>query len=150
MGSLWPTGISRLPNASAQVEKLEKEIQLTLPRSNDEILLLHNPKCSKSRATLALLEERGVAFETRLYLEDPLGQDELADLGQRLGKSALEFTRTGQTEFKDASLDTSSSADEILTAMAASPVLLERPILIRGTRAAIGRPPEDVLQLLDD
>jgi arsenate reductase len=150
LGSLWPTGISRLPSAPAQVKKLEKEIQLTLPNSNEEILLLHNPSCSKSRATLALLEERGIAFETRLYLENPLGQDELADLGQRLGKSALEFTRTGQAEFKDANLSASSSVDEIFTAMATSPILLERPILIRGTRAAIGRPPEDVLKLLDD
>jgi arsenate reductase len=149
LGSLRSTGISRLLNASAQVEKLEKEIQLTLPRSDDEILLLHNPKCSKSRATLGLLEERGVIFEIRLYLESPLGQGELAELGQRLGKSALEFTRAGQSEFKEANLEASSSADEIFAAVAASPILLERPILIRGARAAIGRPPENVLSLLD-
>ena len=122
---------------------------MALPTSDDEILLLHNPNCSKSRATLGLLEERGVTFETRHYLENPLGREELADLGQRLGRPALEFTRKGQSEFVDAGLDTSSSADEIFTAMVASPILLERPILIRGTRAAIGRPPEDVLQLLD-
>jgi arsenate reductase len=123
---------------------------VALPTSNDEILLLHNPNCSKSRATLGLLEERGVAFQTRLYLENPLGQEELADLGQRLGKPAVEFTRSKQAEFANASLDASSSEAEIFAAMAAEPILMERPILIRGKRAAIGRPPEDVLLLLDD
>jgi arsenate reductase len=123
---------------------------VVLPTSNDEILLLHNPKCSKSRATLGLLEERGVAFQTRLYLENPLGHEELADLGQRLGKRALEFTRSKQAEFANAALDASSSEAEIFAAMEAEPILMERPILIRGDRAAIGRPPEDVLLLLDD
>ena len=123
---------------------------MALPTSQDEILLLHNPKCSKSRATLGLLEERGVALQVRLYLEDPLAESELADLGQRLGKSVLEFTRTGQAEFADAGLGASSSPDEILAAVAATPILMERPILVRGGRAVIGRPPEDVLQLLDD
>lgn len=123
---------------------------MVLPTSNDEILLLHNPKCSKSRATLGLLEERGVAFQTRLYLENPLGHEELADLGQRLGKRALEFTRSKQAEFANAALDASSSEAEIFAAMEAEPILMERPILIRGDRAAIGRPPEDVLLLLDD
>lgn len=125
-------------------------MELKLPTSDDEILLLHNPKCSKSRATLGLLEERGVAFKTRLYLENPLGHKELADLGQRLGKSALEFTRSKQAEFANATLDASSSEAEIFAAMEAEPILMERPILIRGDRAAIGRPPEDVLLLLND
>ena len=124
---------------------------MALPTPQDEILLLlHNPRCSKSRATLGLLEERGIAVQIRLYLEDPLSEAELVDLGQRLGKSVLEFTRTGQTEFSEAGLDASSSEDVIRATMAATPILMERPILIRGGRAVIGRPPEDVLQLLDD
>lgn len=123
---------------------------MKLPTSQDEILFLHNPKCSKSRATLALIEERGAAFETRLYLEDPLAEEELAELGRRLGKSPIEFTRVGQAAFADAGLDASSPGDEILSAMARSPILMERPILVRGEHAKIGRPPEDVLQLLDD
>ena len=123
---------------------------MALPTTQDEILLLHNPNCSKSRATLALLEERDVAFQTRLYLDDPLGREELADLGELLGKSPLEFTRSKQSEYAEAGLDASSSGDEILVAMAAAPILMERPILVRGSRAAIGRPPENVLQLLGD
>ncbi|MFK7896523.1 MAG: arsenate reductase family protein [Myxococcota bacterium] len=120
-----------------------------LPNSSDAILLLHNPKCSKSRATHALLEERGVAFETRLYLDDPLTKAELADLGTRLGKSAIDFARTKQDEFKASGLGADASAEEIFSLMVASPIVMERPVVIRGDRAAIGRPPEDVLALLD-
>ena len=122
---------------------------MPLPTSPDQILLLHNPNCSKSRATLGLLEERALTFEIRLYLEDPLGSDELADLAERLGKSPLEFVRKGQAEFADAGLETSSSGEEVLEAMAATPILMERPILVRGNRAVVGRPPEDVFRLLD-
>lgn len=117
--------------------------------TDDSILLLHNPKCSKSRATLALLEQRGATFEIRLYLENPLGEDELRDLGRRLGRSAIEFTRTKQAEFAAAGLTRDSSGAEILAAIATTPILLERPIVVRGDRARIGRPPETVLELLD-
>lgn len=123
---------------------------MPLPSSEDEMLLLHNPKCSKSRATLALLEGEGAAFATRLYLEDPLDREELRDLGRRLGKSIIAFTRTKQAEFDSAGLSKESSEAAILDAMAANPILMERPVLIRGDRAAIGRPPEDVLALLAD
>jgi arsenate reductase (glutaredoxin) len=122
---------------------------MPLPTTSDEILLLHNPKCSKSRATLALLEGKGVTFETRLYLEVPLDQEELRDLGRRLGMDIIEFTRTKQNEFKEAGLSRESSEAAILDAIVATPILMERPVVIRGDRAAIGRPPEDVLSLLD-
>ena len=123
---------------------------MALPSSQDKILLLHNPNCSKSRATFDLLEARGVSFETRLYLDVPLAQDELVDLAGRLGRPAREWTRTNQAEFADSGLDDSSSADAIFAVMATTPILMERPILVRGARAAIGRPPENVLALLDD
>ena len=120
---------------------------MALP-SDDSILLLHNPKCSKSRATLALLEESGAAFETRLYLQEPLDEAELRDLGTRLGKSVVDYTRTKQAEFAEAGLSKDSAEDAIFGAMAKTPILMERPVVIRGARAAIGRPPEDVLALL--
>lgn len=120
---------------------------MALP-TDDTILLLHNPKCSKSRGTLALLEEKGASFETRLYLEEPLAEDELRDLAERLGRGVLDFTRTKQAEFAEAGLTKDSPEGEILAAMAKVPILMERPVVIRGTRAAIGRPPEDVLALL--
>lgn len=122
---------------------------MDLPKSEDEMLLLHNPKCSKSRATLALLEARGIAFDVRLYLEKPLSVEELGDLARRLDSPVIGFTRRGQSEFADAGLSGDSSDGEILAAMAATPILMERPILMRGKHAVIGRPPEDVLRLFD-
>jgi arsenate reductase len=121
-----------------------------LPRSRDEILLLHNPRCSKSRATRALLEERGVDFETRRYLEDPLDEDELVDLERRLGRPILEWTRAGEPAFSEAGLSPGADEADVRAAMARAPSLMERPIVVRGGRAAIGRPPESVLALLDD
>ena len=126
-----------------------KGIDVGLPNSEEEVLLLHNPKCSKSRATLALLEDRGVAYSTRLYLEDPLSRDELRDLGQRLGRSAIEFTRTGQGEFSEAGLTLASGEEDVLAAMAVRPILMERPVVVRGKRGVVGRPPEDVLVLFE-
>ena len=120
-----------------------------LPGSADEILMLHNPKCSKSRATLALLEERGVDFVTRLYLEDPLDPDELRELGKRLGRSVIDFTRAGQAEFAEAGLSKDSGENELVVSMAAAPILMERPVVVRGNRAAIGRPIEEVVALLE-
>lgn len=121
----------------------------SLPKDEKQAVLLHNPKCSKSRATLALLEERGLDFSVRLYLEDALDRSELDDLAGRLGKRPVEFARTGQAEFAEAGLTRDSDDGSILDAMATTPILVERPILIRGKQARIGRPPEDVLALLD-
>lgn len=120
---------------------------MSLP-DDDSLLLLHNPRCSKSRAALALLEERGVEFVLREYLKDPLSRAELESLAERLGRPPGEFVRRNESAFGEAGLDAKSTDDEILDAMAESPILMERPILVRGDRAAIGRPPEDVLALV--
>ncbi len=120
---------------------------MALP-TRDELTLLHNPRCSKSRAALALLEERGARFETRLYLEDPLSKDELAVLGERLGRPVGEWTRKNEAAFAEAGLGADSDPDAILDAMADRPILLERPILVSGTRAIVGRPPDDIVELL--
>ena len=114
----------------------------------DSLVLLHNPRCSKSRAAKALLEQRGVRFAERLYLDDPLTRAELASLRERLGRPAAEWVRKGEAAFATAGLDAGSGEAEILAAMAAHPILLERPILVRGPRAVVGRPPERVLELL--
>jgi len=114
----------------------------------DTILLLHNPKCSKSRAAKALLEERGAAFEVRTYLEEPLDRAELDELAGLLDRAPDEWVRSGQSEYGEAGLDASSSPDELLDAMVSHPILVERPIAIRGGRAVVGRPPENVLELL--
>ncbi len=120
---------------------------MSLP-DDDGLVLLHNPRCSKSRAAHAFLEERGVSFEARLYLDEPLAREELVELGTRLGKSVGEWTRRKEDAFGEAGLSAESDADAILEAMAAHPILMERPILVRRDRAIVGRPPEDILGLL--
>lgn len=120
---------------------------MTLPR-DDTPVLLHNPRCSKSRKLRELLEERGVAFQERLYLDQPLSRDELDDLAERLGRPAAEWVRKGEAAFGERGLGAGSSEAELLDAVAAEPILLERPILLRGERARVGRPPEDALELV--
>jgi arsenate reductase len=116
----------------------------------DELVLLHNPRCSKSRAARALLEARGVAFRERRYLEDPLSEDELRDLAARLGAPPAQWLRRGEDAYAQAGLADGAPDAAILRAMAAHPILIERPIAVRGARAVVGRPPERVLALLGD
>ncbi len=112
--------------------------------------LLHNPKCTKSRAAKALLEERKVDYEERHYLERPLSVAELAELRKRLDRPAREWVRTGEDAFKAAGLSKDAGDKEILAAMAKYPILIERPILILETKASVGRPTENIQSLLDE
>ena len=111
--------------------------------------IYHNPRCSKSRATLALLEERGVSPQIRLYLQDPPDAAELKGLLKKLGMPAAQLVRRGESEYRESGLGPDASENEILAAMAAHPKLIERPIVVRGRRAVLGRPPENVLALVD-
>ncbi|MCE0505171.1 arsenate reductase (glutaredoxin) [Roseivivax sp. GX 12232] len=110
----------------------------------------HNPRCSKSRAALALLEERGVALNLRRYLDTPPDQEELRALAAKLGRPVIEMVRVKEAGFKAAGLTRESGEDALFAAMAADPKLIERPVLIGQERAAIGRPPEAVLALIED
>ncbi len=120
-----------------------------LPSTDDSVLLLHNPHCSKSRATLALLEQNGIAFRERRYLERPLSVEELRELGRRLERPVREWVRTGEASFAAAGVSAGADEDALLAAIAKDPALLQRPIVVRGERARIGRPPADVLDLFD-
>ena len=113
-------------------------------------VLLHNPACSKCRASHALLTERGVDFLTREYLKEPLTRDELEELQTLLGAHPREWVRPGGVEWDQSGLTLSSEAGEILDAIADHPVLLQRPVLICDGRALIGRPPTALLELLED
>lgn len=108
----------------------------------------HNPRCSKSRATLALLHEHGIEPEVRLYLEDPPDPAELKDVLGRLGIGARELLRRGEDEYRELGLaDPALDEATLVRAMSGHPRLIERPIVLHGGKAAIGRPPESVLAL---
>ena len=112
--------------------------------------IYHNPRCSKSRATLALLEERGLAPQVVLYLDTPPDAATLADLIARLGLSnARQLLRQGEDEYQALGLaNPALSEAELVAAMVAHPRLIERPVVVHGPRAALGRPPENVLAIL--
>jgi arsenate reductase len=110
--------------------------------------IYHNPRCSKSRAALALLTERGVDFDVVDYLAAPPSRATLHDLQRKLGAPALAMVRTGEPEFR-AYAGRALSDDEIVTLLAEHPRLLQRPIVELGRHARIGRPPERVLELFE-
>lgn len=113
------------------------------------VTLWHNPRCSKSRQTLALLEQHGVTPEIRLYLEDVPSEAELRDVLKKLRfDSARQLMRTGEDAYKEQGLKHIDDEDALITAMAKTAKLIERPVAIHGERAALGRPPEDVLVIL--
>lgn len=107
----------------------------------------HNPRCSKSRATLALLQERDIAFTEVRYLETPPSRQRIAAVHALLGRPLIEMVRTGEAAFKEAGLTKDTADDALLDAMATHPKLIQRPIVVTDTAARIGRPPEDVLAL---
>jgi arsenate reductase len=113
-----------------------------------EFTIYHNPRCSKSRMTLALLEENSISPEVVLYLETPLGVNDINTLLGKLTLSASQLVRRGEADFKDAGLSKDSSDKDFVAAMAERPKLIERPIVVRGDRAVLGRPPENVLALI--
>ena len=114
-----------------------------------DLTLYHNPRCSKSRAVLELLEARGLTPNVRRYLDTPPSSDELRALLRQLGLPARQLLRSGEDEYQTLNLaDASLSEEQLLAAMAAHPKLIERPILIVGDRAVIGRPTEKLLELL--
>lgn len=113
------------------------------------ITILHNPRCSKSRQTLALLEEQGISPTVVEYLKTPLNRDDITSLFQKLGiESAHHMIRPKEAEFKEAGLSKASSNEEVFDALVSYPKLLERPVVINGNKAKIGRPPESVLDIL--
>lgn len=113
--------------------------------------IYHNPRCSKSRQTKALLDERGLSYETVLYLQTPPATDELANIAQLLGlKSVRDMMRKGEHAYTDLGLHAVNDEAALITAMAEHPKLIERPIVVHKSRAAIGRPPEAVLDILND
>ncbi|MBI3416786.1 MAG: arsenate reductase (glutaredoxin) [Verrucomicrobia bacterium] len=112
------------------------------------LTIYHNPKCSKSREVLALLRERGVEPVVVEYLKSPLTSAQLSLLLQMLGIKPHALLRTKEDEYREFNLSPASPEAEIINILAAHPVLMERPVVVVGKRAVIGRPPGKVLELL--
>ena len=111
------------------------------------VTIFHNPRCSKSRQTLELIREHGVEPQIIEYLDTPPTAAELKDVLGKLGKSAADIVR--KKEAKEEGIDVAAlDNDALITALAAHPRAIERPIVVKGDKAAMGRPPESVLEIL--
>lgn len=110
----------------------------------------HNPRCSKSRETKKLLEDKGVELDVRLYLEDPPSKALLKKTLKQLGMKPRDLLRKKEEAYAEAGLDDEKrSDDQVLEAMIEHPILIERPVVVVGDEAVLGRPPENVLALLE-
>jgi arsenate reductase len=115
----------------------------------NHITIWHNPRCSKSRVTLGLLQERGIDPVQVKYLENPPTDTEIRAAQIALKIPPIELMRRNEAAFKELKLSKESTDDELIAAMATHPILIERPIVFAGKKAVIGRPPENALRLLD-
>jgi len=114
-----------------------------------EVTIYHNPRCSKSRQTLALLEENGISPIIVNYLQTPPTHQQLDSILRGLEMQPRELMRKGEAQYKDLKLqDEALSRDQLINAMVQNPKLIERPIVVAGDEIIIGRPPENVLTIL--
>jgi len=109
--------------------------------------IYHNPNCSKSRATLALLRERDIDVEVIEYLKNPPSADEIRGLLTKLGLGAGGIVRSGEKPFQESGLALNSPADTLISLITKEPIVMQRPIVVTDKSARIGRPPEHVLEL---
>ena len=110
--------------------------------------IYHNPRCTKSRQTLVLLQEKGVKPEVVEYLKDLLSAKELKELIEFLGITPLELVRKNEVVWKEQFKGKKLSAEEVINAMVKNPKLIERPVVVKEKKAVLGRPPENVLKLI--
>ncbi len=113
------------------------------------VTILHNPRCSKSRQSLELLTNNGVDAQVILYLQDPPTSSEIKNILKKLNLSPSEILRKGETRFKELAISLEDiDDDQLITLMAENPILIERPIIFNETKAVIGRPPENTLDII--
>ena len=111
--------------------------------------IYHNPRCSKSRQTLELIRGKGIEPNIVLYVQNAPSAAEITELLGKLGRGPRDIMRKGEAVYRELGLaDTSLSDAELIKAMADNPILIERPIVVNGDKARLGRPPEDVLEIL--
>ena len=120
-----------------------------MSNNSPEVTIYHNPRCSKSRQTLKLLQDNGIQTKIIDYLKTPPSETELKSILQRLGISARELMRTKERVYKEQDLgDPERDSAELISAMVNQPILIERPIVLAHGKAVLGRPPENVLSIL--
>lgn len=113
------------------------------------VTIWHNPRCSKSRNAVTLLEEKGIEAEVVKYLETPPSKEELVAVLKMLGISARELMRTKEAIYKELNLKEETDEDKLIEAMVENPKLIERPIVIKDGKATIGRPIDNIIDLLN-
>tara|TARA_Y100001970_G_scaffold145861_1_gene179068 strand:+ start:136 stop:486 length:351 start_codon:yes stop_codon:yes gene_type:complete len=114
-----------------------------------DFIIYHNPRCSKSRQTLEILNKHNIETEIVLYLENPPSTEEIISILDNLGLSPREIIRKGEDEYKSLNLKEKNFTEkELINFMVENPKLIERPIVVKGDKAVIGRPPENVLSLI--
>jgi arsenate reductase len=116
---------------------------------DDSLTIYHNPACSKSRETLALIKASGITPRVVEYLKNPPSEVELTAIVHKLGMAPAELVRTNETVFRQKYSGRNLSDQQWIQALAADPILLQRPIVVRGDDAVIGRPPENAKRLLE-
>ncbi len=116
---------------------------------SSKILIYYNPRCRKSRETLQIIRDKGIEPDIRHYLDDPPTPEELAEVLRKMGKRARDIFRKSEPLYKNLGLKNKDLSDEkLLEYLHKYPILIERPIVIKGQRAVLGRPPEDVKKIL--
>jgi arsenate reductase len=110
--------------------------------------IYHNPRCSKSRATLAILTEHGIATDVVEYLRQPPTASDIRSILQKLRLHAAAIVRQGESAFLDSGLSADAPEEALIELILREPIVMERPIVIVGDRACLGRPPENVLELI--
>jgi arsenate reductase (glutaredoxin) len=133
--------MSPFPFSAPKVKNMRKP-------ATSEFTIYHNPRCTKSRATLALLTERGIEPKVVEYLQTPPTAKELKSISSKLGIKPEELVRKGEDVYKEKFAGKTLTDAQWIQALAANPILIERPIVVRGEKAAIGRPPENVETIL--
>lgn len=112
------------------------------------MIIYHNPRCRKSREALQIIQDLGIDYEIIEYLKKPLTEADLKDLVKKLGVEAKLLLRKNESVFKEKYSGKKIGEKEVLKAIAENPILMERPVVVKGNKAVIGRPPEKIMELI--
>lgn len=116
--------------------------------ASNKLTIYHNPRCSKSREACSIIDTKAAPFEIREYLTKPLSEKEIKDLLKKLGMKAEEIVRKNEDLYKKKYKDKKLGEMEWIKVLAKNPILIERPIIVKGDKAVIGRPPENINTLI--